>query len=37
MWTRFQPVAHVIEGIIDEGGLGAPVMVHGSRGSVDRL
>ena len=28
MWTRFQPIAHAIKGIIDEGGLGAPVMVH---------
>jgi len=28
MWTRFQPIAHAIKGIIDEGALGAPVMVH---------
>ena len=28
MWTRFQPIAHAIKGIIDEGGLGASDMVH---------
>jgi hypothetical protein len=28
MWTRFQPIAHAIKGIIDQGALGAPVMVH---------
>jgi predicted dehydrogenase len=28
MWTRFQPIAQAIRGIIDEGSLGAPVMVH---------
>jgi len=28
MWTRFQPIAQAIKGVIDQGGLGAPVMVH---------
>jgi len=28
MWTRFQPIARAVKGIIDEGALGAPVMVH---------
>jgi hypothetical protein len=27
-WTRFQPIAHVIKGVIDEGGLGFSVIVH---------
>jgi len=28
MWTRFLPIAAAIKAIIDEGDLGAPVMVH---------
>ncbi|KAI0048101.1 NAD(P)-binding protein [Auriscalpium vulgare] len=28
MWTRFQPVALAVRRIIDEGSLGAPIMVH---------
>jgi predicted dehydrogenase len=28
MWTRFQPISQSIRGIIDQGSLGAPVMVH---------
>ncbi|KAI0060966.1 NAD-P-binding protein [Artomyces pyxidatus] len=28
MWTRFQPVALAVRSIIDEGSLGAPVMIH---------
>jgi predicted dehydrogenase len=28
MWTRFQPIAQAIKGVIDQGVLGAPVMVH---------
>ncbi|KAI0320876.1 hypothetical protein OF83DRAFT_1052271 [Amylostereum chailletii] len=29
MWTRFQPVAHEVKKVIDEGNLGAPVVMHG--------
>jgi predicted dehydrogenase len=28
MWTRFQPVALAIKRVIDEGRIGAPVLVH---------
>jgi predicted dehydrogenase len=28
MWTRFQPIALAIKRVIDEGRIGAPVLVH---------
>ena len=28
MWTRFQPVAHAVKRLIDEGSLGDPVAMH---------
>ena len=28
MWTRFQPIALAIKHVIDEGRIGAPVLVH---------
>lgn len=28
MWTRFQPIALAVKRVIDEGRLGAPVLVH---------
>ena len=34
MWTRFQPIALAIKRVIDEGRIGAPVLVHADQ-SVD--
>lgn len=28
MWTRFQPIALAVKRVIDEGRIGAPVLVH---------